>query len=58
MTHSELTLDLLKTVSGGGVFAKRDGIKDRGNGLVHSSIDGVLLGPLGGEGVVTIHALI
>ncbi len=32
MTHSELTLDLLKTVSGGGVFAKRDRIKDRGNG--------------------------
>ncbi len=58
MTHSELTLDLLKTVSGGGVFAKSDRINDRGNGLVHSSTDGVLLGPLAGEGVVTTHALI
>ncbi len=58
MTHSELTLDLLKPVSGGGVFAIINRINDRGNGLVHSSIDGVLLGPLGGEGVVTTHALI
>ena len=51
MTNSELTLDQLKTVAGGGVFAKLDGIKARRNGKVHSSSDGVFLGPLGGEGV-------
>ena len=50
MTNSELTLDQLKTIAGGGVFAKLDGIKARRNGKVHSS-DGVFLGPLGGEGV-------
>ena len=51
MTNAELTLDQLQTIAGGGVFAKLDGFKTNLERKASSSMEDVVLGPLGGEGV-------
>ncbi len=51
MTNTELTLDQLQTIAGGGVFAKLDSIKTNVECKVPPSMEDVVLGPLGGEGV-------
>ena len=50
MTNTELTLDQLQTIAGGGVFAKTDGIKTNVE-CKPASMKDVVLGALGGEGV-------
>ena len=50
MTNTELTLDQLQTIAGGGVFAKTDGIKTNME-CKPPSMEDVVLGSLGGEGV-------
>ena len=51
MSNTELTLDQLQTIAGGGVFAKLDGIKGGVECKVPPSVEDVILAPLGGEGV-------
>ena len=51
MNNTELTLDQLQTIAGGGVFAKLDGNKGGVECKVPPSVKDVILGPLGGEGV-------
>ena len=51
MTNIELTLDQLQTIAGGGVFAKLDGFKTNLERKASPSMEDVVLGPLGGEGV-------
>ena len=46
MFNSELTLDQLETIVGGGVFAKLDGITARFDRKVQSSMTGLKLGLL------------
>ena len=50
MTNTELTLDQLQTIAGGGVSAKCEGIKINVE-YKPPSMEDVVLGPLGGEGV-------
>ena len=51
MNNTELTLDQLQTIAGGGVFAKLDGFKTNLERKASPSMEDVVLGPLGGEGV-------
>ncbi|EHA63902.1 CCRG-2 family RiPP [Synechococcus sp. WH 8016] len=51
MNNTELTLDQLQTIAGGGVFAKLDGIKGGVECKVPPSVEDVFLAPLGGEDV-------
>lgn len=51
MNNTELTLDQLQTIAGGGVFAKLDGIKGGVECKVPPSVEDVILAPLGGEDV-------
>ncbi len=51
MSNTELTLDQLQTIAGGGVFAKLDGIKGGVECKVPPSVEDVVLAPLGGEDV-------
>ena len=51
MTNTELTLDQLQTIAGGGVFAKLDSFRTNLQRKASPSMQDVVLGPLGGEGV-------
>ena len=51
MTNTELTLDQLQTIAGGGVFAKLDSFRTNLERKASPSMVDVVLGPLGGEGV-------
>ena len=51
MNNTELTLDQLQTIAGGGVFAKLDSFKTNLERKASPSMEDVVLGPLGGEGV-------
>jgi len=51
MNNTELTLDQLQAIAGGGVFAKLDGIKGGVECKVPPSVEDVILAPLGGEDV-------
>ena len=51
MTNTELTLDQLQTIAGGGVFAKLDSIQGGIECKVPPSVEDVILAPLGGEDV-------
>ena len=57
MTNIELTLDQLQTIAGGGVFAKLDGFKTNLERKASPSMEDVVLGPLGGEGVFKTHSV-
>ena len=48
MTNTELTLDQLQTIAGGGVFAKLDSIQGGIECKVPPSVEEVILAPLGG----------
>ena len=51
MNNTELTLDQLQTIAGGGVFAKLDGIKGGVECKVPPSVKDIILAPLGSEDV-------